>query len=647
MHASNVSLGTFTTLPARRSLIAIWITAIACLWLAFAPRVAAQAAAASDAQKSADVRRLLANDDDVVALKQQLASRAISNVDYTKQVQELTKARTAILAAYDRVGQRDLTALYNAAKKDLAQVAADAKKKATADAQAKAAADREVKKQAAARDVEAKAEATRQAAAAQVKAVEDDAQTYTRLVLQHDELVFKESMQKISASERTQMPALSGQGAEIKKKYAAGGLSVARSAEFQKRLTELSQEIVQPAVKRWTTDAFPEPATVATDFSPETKRAAALIYLGGLLGERVAAPQPDATREKIARYQGALVAINPAYRDRFAAKAKDVYALAQNAEFHLEVIKKYLPAYLATAHAEVAQAKHRAEAEKQAAEAKALVIRTNIGLMLIGLGLFALPLLLILKGDSGPRLKPEQVAGEAVPLPPALRRISVFRKDYDVSCESGILYDREVWTETNVSTTTSGGGSYVAGGMVHSQPVSTSTHVSTTVYHRYWLRTLDGRETWRRFSDDVFQASKGQVVSTVDWGTGVLLAFNHHTGQLATLKRSLAAPNRLSGRKLWFINLGAWGVGFLALGFSLTGSLFPRASAFWSDLPMAGTIMVAIGSAIYIGILKIIVQTTRNAQFNRKYVPEFRRLLQESTPELLKRFSTAPTPTPS
>lgn len=621
--------------------LAVWLTVLAGCWLALAPQAIAQA---DDAKRSADVQRLIANDDATAALRQQLAARAISNVDYTKQLQELTKARNAILAAYDRNGQRDLTALYNAAKKDLAQAAATAKKQATIAAQTKAAADREATKQAAARAAEAKAEADRQAAAAQVKAVEDDAQTYTRLAVRHDELLFRQTMQTASPAEIAEMPALSGQGAEIKRKYAAGGPSAARSAEFQKRLSELSQEIIQPAAKRWTTEAFPEPARIAADFSAETKRAAALIYLGKLLGERIAAPQPDATREKIARYQSALVAINPAYRDAFAAKAKEVHALAQNAEFHLEVVKKYLPAYVTIAQGEVAQAKIRAEAQRQEEEAKALVIKTNIGLMVIGLALIALPLLMLLKGKSGPLLTSAEMAGEALSLPPALRRIAVFRRDYDVTCESGVLYDREVWTETNVSTTTSGGGTYVAGGTVHSQPVSTTTHVSTTVFHRYWLRTLDNRETWRRFSDDVFQAAKGQVVSTIDWGTGVLLAYNHHTGQLATLKSSLAAPHRLNGRLLWGLNLGAWLVGYLVLGVLLTGGVFTKASPFWSDLPMGGTIMVAIASAIYIGILKIIVQSVRNAQFNRKYVPAFRQFFQQSTPELLRRFSSATTP---
>src|SRR6185436_13614915 len=159
-----------------------------------------------------------------------------TNVDYTKQLQELTKARNAILARYDGVGQRDLTALYNAARADIAQAAADARRKAAVEAQAKAAADREAAVKAAAREAEAKAEAARQAVAAQAKALEDDAQNYTKIVLRHDELAFKDSMQKMTPAERDEAAALAAQGAEIKKKYAAGGASAARSAEFQKRL---------------------------------------------------------------------------------------------------------------------------------------------------------------------------------------------------------------------------------------------------------------------------------------------------------------------------------------------------------------------------------------------------------------------------
>jgi hypothetical protein len=621
-------------------------------------RAAEPIPARTDAEKSDDVRLLIANDDAVAKLKQQLGARAITNVDYTKQLQDLTKARTAILARYTPIGQRELTALYNAARADIAQAAADARrkalletqakqaaereaaKKAAADAQAKVIADRQAAQKAAAKEVEAKAEAARQAVAAQNKALEDDAQNYTQLALRHDELLFKQSMLTITPAERAEMSSLATRGTEIKTKYAAGGGAVARAAEFQKRLAELSQQIILPASRLWAAKAFPEPEKVTADFSSTTRRAAALIYLSRLIAERIAAPQPDAVREKILRYQRALEAINAVYKDRLNPKAKEVYALAEDAELHLEVAKKYLPVFIGDAQAEVAMAKVRADAERAVAAEKSFRTRLMTGMGIIALGLLVLPLLLIFKGESGLRLKPEEIAHEGLPLPPALRRIGVFKKDYDVVSETGVLYEKEIWTETNVSTTTTQGSSYVSGGAVHHQPGTTSTHVSTTVFHRYWLRTLDGREIWRRFSDDVFQASKGQIVSTIDCGSGVLLAFNHQTGQLATNAGWYAASHRMRGRRLWFYSLAAWAIAFVAMAVVLIASFPSKSTVLWTDTSVGGTLMVAFFAAIYIGILKVVVQSIRNGQFSRNYIPAFRQFLQESTPALTKRFST-------
>lgn len=659
MRVLHSAVAPVATRPLRLAVGAFWFMAAVLLAFVAAPRVRAQTAA-TDAQKSEDVRLLIANDAAAASLRQQLATRAITNVEYTKQAQELTKARNAILARYDRNAQRDFIALYNAAKADIAQAAADARRKAAAeaqaklvadreaakktaaDAQAKMVADREAAKKNAAKEAEAKAETARQAVAAQAKALEDDAQNFTKLALRHDELVFKESMKTLTPAERASMPALASEGAEIKKKYAAGGASATRGAEFQKRLAELSQQIIQPASRVWATAAFPEPARVTADFSTEGKRAAAFIYLTQLLSERIAAPQPDATREKILGYQRALGAINAAYNSPFTPKAQEAHALAKNADFRLEVASKYLPIFVAGVQAEVAQARARAEAEKAAAAEKALGQRLSIGLTVIGLGLFALPLaVLFLKGEKGPRVTPENTASEALPLPPELRRVSVFKKDYEVVCDSGLVYDREIWTETNVTTTTSGGGNYVSGGTVYSQPSTTTTHVSTTVYHRYWMRRLDGREVWRRFSDDVFQASKGQVISTIDCGLDVLMAYNHSTGQFATSKGWFAGANRLRGRRLLGYNLGAWAVLYVAFALIMSTSPLVKSSAIWGDIPLGGTLTVAIISAIYIAILKAIVQIVRNAQFNRKYVPAFRQHLQGASPAVLKRFSDA------
>src|SRR6185369_11088387 len=95
--------------------------------------------------KNHDVQALLANDDALAALKQQLASKQINNIEYTRQTQQLAKTRNEIVARYDRAGQRELVALYRAAAADKRTAAAEAARKAAADARAQAIADAQAK----------------------------------------------------------------------------------------------------------------------------------------------------------------------------------------------------------------------------------------------------------------------------------------------------------------------------------------------------------------------------------------------------------------------------------------------------------------------------------------------------------------------
>ena len=57
--------------------------------------------------KDRDVQALLANDDALAALRQQLAAKQLTNVEYTKQARDLAAARRSILARYDRNGQKE------------------------------------------------------------------------------------------------------------------------------------------------------------------------------------------------------------------------------------------------------------------------------------------------------------------------------------------------------------------------------------------------------------------------------------------------------------------------------------------------------------------------------------------------------------
>ncbi len=264
---------------------------------------------------------------------------------------------------------------------------------------------------------------------------------------------------------------------------------------------------------------------------------------------------------------------------------------------------------------------------------------------LITVGLLILTLIVALRNESGPRLDID--AKETLRLPDALRRINVFRKEYDVSCQSGKLYDKELWTETNVTTTTSGGGAYQSGGTVYSTPVTTSTHVSSTVWHRFWLRAADGHEFSTRFPGDAFSATTGQVISIIDSGGTVLMAHNHSTGQFATGRSWFGNLHKLpKARWAWMVP-GAAVVGFLVLA-----RLHPNA---FSDMPgklsilpwsIVGTVWVLSVFIVWMisaSILYAIVRATRNRQFEKRFVPDFRRFLKESTPELFARFRALPT----
>jgi hypothetical protein len=255
--------------------------------------------------------------------------------------------------------------------------------------------------------------------------------------------------------------------------------------------------------------------------------------------------------------------------------------------------------------------------------------------------LFVLTVFLALRNAHRPPLDID--SKEPLLLPDSLRRISVFRKEYEVSCQSGKLYEKEIWTETNVTTTTSGGGAYQSGETVNYTPISTTTRVSSTVYNRFWLRSPEGREFWWRVSGEALSATTGQVISRIDSAGGhALMLYNHSTGQFASWKNWLSDAHKLAltGWIFWIIN-GTALAGFLVLA-SQHRDAFQSIWG-WSLAGFAWVFAVWIIWAIPVSILNAIVRNTRNRQFEKKFVPAFRRFLKESTPELLARYRALPT----
>jgi hypothetical protein len=332
--------------------------------------------------------------------------------------------------------------------------------------------------------------------------------------------------------------------------------------------------------------------------------------------------------------------------EAFIRELLDRYLSPSNRDRYLQIrrlrIAQMAP-YRAAQAAQAAQEARQvaASAAKAAQKARQVTARARYdndrfinGLVFIAIALLAVPWVLVLRGESGPRSSGD--SNEPVKLPDSLRRVKVYGKQYDASVQSGLIYDKEHWMETSVSTTTSGGGPN------NSTPVSTSTHVSSIVNWRYWLRNSDGREFSLHFVGDQLPASKGQVISVVGAPGLTYIGYNHSTGYFATM--GLRRLHRLRCGKLWLISMATWFVGWFVL-MVLVG-LGPTDWVAFPDWPayvfLPFTIMVMIFSALYLAIYAAGVRRKRNRQFEKRYMPEFRKLLRESTPALLKCFSVSP-----
>ena len=414
--------------------------------------------------KDRDVQALLANDDAVAALRQQLAAKQLTNVEYTRQAQDLAAARRAILARYDRNGQRELVALYNAAAKDKRAGAIEARRKADADARAQAIADAQARKEA---DQAAARQAAGDAAAALAKSVEDDAQEYTRISIRQDELLHRQNTKKITDAERQEMPQLRVQGTGIRQKYAPGGASQRQSAAFEKRLAELNVEKVAPAKQAWLAGSFPDADAIFAAYPEDRQRLAALSLIDNLLWEKAGQPQLPATAEKIARYRAMMARLNPKDGPRRVALTNEVYALVHSNQFKYEVMSKFAPEYAAAPLRELkeSQFKERKRTENQ---------KSNWTIMGMGLIMLALPFLYLMKGERKLKGNRERNPDPNYPfqLPGNLSVIKVFRKWIRLDFDCGLIYDKHVWTETVTTHYYRQGQSYEVNGTVYSTPGS-------------------------------------------------------------------------------------------------------------------------------------------------------------------------------
>jgi hypothetical protein len=579
--------------------------------------------------KDSDVQALLANDDAVAVLRQQLAARQLTNLEYTRQAQELAAARRTIMARYDRTGQKELMALYRAAAKDKRDAAIAARRQADADARAQAIADAQARRDA---EQAAARQAADDAAAAVARSVDDDAQEYTRIAIRHDDLMHRQSMKRISDAERHELPLLERQGADIKRKYAVGGPSQQQSAMFEKRLAELDVEKVKPARQAWITSSFPDADAIYAAYPEDRQRLAALSLIDSLLWEKAGQPQLPATAEKIARYRAMMENLNPKGGSRRVQLTNEIYDLVHSNQFKYEVMSRFAPAY---AGAPLRELKEAQFTERKRSEAQ----KSNLTIVGMVLLMLAMPFLYLMKGERKLGVNRERNPDPNYPfqLPETLSVIKVFRKWIGLDFDCGLIYDKNVRTVTVTTHYYRSGQTYEINGTVYTTPGSWGSSTTTTTYYKYSYRTPDGRDSWTEFAGNVFPAEEGDMMSTVTFGGDVLFAYNHSQEKFVKLGSGIAPALAMRSRVVWYACLAVALIGTAFLYFVVLPGTLSEDNA--DKAAFAVPIVLGVMSGIYIVGFKLLVIMIRRSTFRLKWQPRFREFMVQRTPYLKKAYT--------
>ena len=377
---------------------------------------------------------------------------------------------------------------------------------------------------------------------------------------------------------------------------------------------------------------YPPPEQVENDITDPAKRVAALYVLAKAVNNH------GLSQEAANKYMAAQDRLDPPFpMEKHQAFVKEWYPLTQNPAFVDAVVRKYLPYLAPTVHGELVeqvQARQQDQLTEKIHRAGTLLFYTMLGVPLLFL---AWPWRV--KGHK-PKM-PDEAVG-FLRFPEELRRVQVFRKSYPLAYECGQIFEVNEWVETHTSTTTHPGRTYTIGNTTYQEPSTTSTHTTSTQWHRYWFNRPDGQKSYAKFSNNVFLANRGNIISTIDAGGYIFYAYNHTTGNFLPQKWCWTVANRYPGRWIWLATVLAIG----AVTYALKGYLADdyhreMPGNWWTSVGMA-MIVFAVVAPVYIYVVKFVVQFIRNFQFKRKYEPAIRRFLEQSTPTLQNMYPGMP-----
>jgi len=612
-------------------------------------------AAEADPRVTADAARCLAIDTAQAELTAQARSGAIPPDVYKQRAAALAAERTSITNAYGARNSppaQGLVAEYNRLK---AAAAAEARERAAAEAKAKreaAAAEAQAKREAAAAELKAKREAAAAAAAAQAQAKKEASEAAAAEKARLAELAENEIFADVSAvtDERLQrardkfyrdfgLTVPTTMAAATQQTAAAQGLRAKhvppQKAElrptFDQRVETLYQVRLPERRGGWFTEVFPEAGEVAARVSGDAEKTAALELATRRLSENTTGVRPYAAQARLESYQAA--------RQGLKYDFAEVKRLTEDKEFEARVFEKSLPAYAADLRRQVARDKLAAAAEARRRLQNQMISLLTLVVMAVGVW-FPVHLMRHQKFRWKRQSRADwekQMA--ATPLPESLWWIQVPGFRYPVGLFSGRVYDKEVWTETNVTTTTTTTGGGGTGSYYSAPSTSTSTHVSTTVYHRYWLLTTEGKQTWQKYSDNEVMATAGQKLSSI-WSDNywVLIAHNHATGETSFPKwwtKTMHTPpywrTVLLTTLLCSVITAAGAVGLMMSAGLPADDLGPHVDMV--SKVMTGVLpMFFILLLMYTAIVSAVITARRQSHFQKKVAPLYQAFMRAYDP---------------
>lgn len=258
----------------------------------------------------------------------------------------------------------------------------------------------------------------------------------------------------------------------------------------------------------------------------------------------------------------------------------------------------------------------------------------------VALAVLAVPLIYLMWSSGSSRRSRPPASGDmnSFRLPASLERIEVFGKRYFLELTCARIKDREDGAETAAEQPPVQGEPHESSARTWNDP-DRITPGRTKTLHRYRLETADGHESDVTFAGHPSNYHAGQLFSMVTRDGGILHYYNHTTDDFGSKDKGIAAAHAVPGLWLWAGCMVVAAGGFLAAYFAFATPGLGDADPFRSTMLWTKITVTAVLAAIYVRVLRSVVQRYRDRQYKTRWEPQIKAFMQQCTPALQRRFS--------